>query len=422
MSSSRSTDRHAAELADAALDHPPGTALVCELGRSPAVLAATPHRYGALVGLSCPVTIDAVAASHEAVLSVNGRRRDVMLGVAVMRAGPCVARFRAGPADPCTLRDLIGPLVDVGRRALGLATPPCERTPLDLLDAAFIESVLDMLLDADLGSNRPTWIDLGPSHPLSGFLAITPTELCRRRFDVAAISWSKVRHRIIDHVGYPDPERTPAIARSPDPERTPATARSPDPELTPATARSPDPELTPATARWLDLELTPATARWLDLELTPAVARWLDNGSLARWLLARYPEPAQMLDDVCEPLDPPPRSTYGPPTQPSWRREGELRSDGEPGSALGTRVGPPPDPPRRNRPSYYLNTVISVSLVRPRWSPPTSSARSARMSSSSMRPAASGCARSPATMASSRVSTKMLALEITASSTRACRR
>ena len=255
MSSSRSTHRHAAELADAALDHPPGTALVCELGRSPAVLAATPHRYGALVGLSCPVTIDAVAASHEAVLSVNGRRRDVMLGVAVMRAGPSVARFRAGPAEPCTLRELIGPLVDIGRRALGLATPPCERTPLDLLDAAFIESVLDMLLDADLGSSRPTWIDLGPSHPLSGSLAITPTELCRRRFDVAAISWSKVRHRII-------------------------VAHWPDPELTPAVAHRPDPEL------------------------TPAVARWLDDGSLARWLLARYPEPAQMLDDVCELVDP----------------------------------------------------------------------------------------------------------------------
>jgi hypothetical protein len=138
---------------------------------------------------------------------------------------------------------------------LGLATPPCERTPLDLLDAAFIESVLDMLLGADLGSSRPTWIDLCPSHPLSGSLAITPTELCRRRFDVAAISWSEVRHRITDHVGYPDPE------------------------------------------------LTPAVARWPDPELTPAVVRWLDDGSLARWLLARYPEPAQMLDDVCELLD-----------------------------------------------------------------------------------------------------------------------
>ena len=97
MSSSRSTHRHATELADAALNHPPGTALVCELGRSPAVLAATPHRYGALVGLSCPVTIDAVAASHEAVLSVNGRRRDVMLGVAVMRAGPPRRTIPCGP-------------------------------------------------------------------------------------------------------------------------------------------------------------------------------------------------------------------------------------------------------------------------------------------------------------------------------------
>ena len=244
MSSSRSTVGRATELADAALDHPPGTALVCEAGRPPAVLASTTHPYGALVGLSCPVTIDAVAASHQAVLSVNGCRRDVLLGVAVTRAGPCVARFRADHDAPRTLGQLVGPLVDVGRRALGLVTPPCDRTPVDLLDAAFTERVLTVLLETDLGCRRPSWTELSSSHPLSGSLAITPAELWKRRFEVSATRWSEVRQCVISHIGFPD------------------------------------------------------------RELTPAIARWLDDGSLARWLLAHYPDPAQMLHDVCELVDP----------------------------------------------------------------------------------------------------------------------
>jgi hypothetical protein len=245
MSSSRSILDHVTALADAALDHPPGSALVCEAGRSPVALPATAHRYGALVGLSCPASIGAVAANHEAILSIDGTRHEVTLGVAVSRSGPCVARFRRGCDRPQTLDRLVGPLVDVGRRALRLATPPSSRAPLDLIDAAFIDSVLTGLLDADLGTKRPSWCEISATHPLADSLAVTPLELRRRRWALHPIGWSTVRQRLLRCGGGGD------------------------------------------------------------FELTPAVAGWLDDGSLARWLLARYPEPAQILADVCELLDPP---------------------------------------------------------------------------------------------------------------------
>lgn len=244
MSTSRSILDHVTTLADSVLDHPPGSALVCELGRPPVILPATAHRYGALVGLSCPTTIGAVAACHEAILSVDGSRHEVALGVAVSRAGPSVARFRCDCDRPRTLDRLAGPLVDLGLRALGLATPASPRAPLDLIDAAFIDSVLNAVLDADLGSTRPSWSDIGATHPLAGSLAITPLELRNRRWALHPICWSTVRQRLV-------------------------RCRSVD-----------------------------------DFELTPAVAGWLDDGSLARWLLARYPEPSQILADVCELLDP----------------------------------------------------------------------------------------------------------------------
>ena len=245
MSSSRSILDHVTALADAALDHPPGSALLWELGRSPVALAAPAHRYGALVGLSCPATIGAVAARHEAVLWLDGSRHEVALGVAVSRAGPCVARFRRGCDRPRTLDHLVGPLVDLGRRALGLATPPSSVGPLELVDAAFIDSVLTGLLDADLGAGRPSWCDISATHPLAGSLAITPLELRRRRWALHPMGWPTVRQRLIRGGGV------------------------------------------------------------VDSELTPAVACWLDDGSVARWLLARYPEPSQILADVCELLDAP---------------------------------------------------------------------------------------------------------------------
>ena len=240
----------ATELADAAVDRAPGSALVAELGRRPVALPPTSHDYGALMGLTCPPTVQAVAATHEVEVRVRSSthqcRRDVRVGVAVTRSGHCVARFRsARRGELVTLDHLDGPLVDVGRRALGLATPPCTRTPLELVDAAFAHRVLRILLEADLGSPRPSWTHISARHPLAGSIAISPAALLDRRRELAGITWSTVRQRIIEHEGTPDQE------------------------------------------------------------LTPALARWLDNGSLGRWLFARYPEPEQVFADVCELLDGP---------------------------------------------------------------------------------------------------------------------
>lgn len=243
MSPSPATSRRATELADAVLDLSPGSALVEETGRSPTILAATPHRYGALVGVTCPRPVDAVAAAHRARLHTGGRVSDAVVGVAVTRAGTVAVRVGQDHRPPRSLRRIEGPLVDIGLRALGLATPACARRPLDLLDAAFAETVLRQVLDADLGC-PPTWAEVSASHPLAAGVPLTAAELWTRRSDLAPVEWSHVRDRIVARECRPDPE------------------------------------------------------------LTPSLALWLDDGALARWLFARHPEPDQMFADVCELLDP----------------------------------------------------------------------------------------------------------------------
>jgi hypothetical protein len=247
--SSFSLDR-AIELADSAVDRRPGSALVAELGRRPSALAPTAHPYGALVGLTCPATVQAVASTYEVDVRVRSQtnrcRRDGRIGVAVTRSGGSVARFRsADRGELLTLGQLDGPLVDIGHRALGLSTPPCNRTPLALVDAAFVDGVLRSLLEADLGTPRPSWFDLSARHPLAGSITITPAALLDRRRALAGLTWSGVRQGIIEHGETPH------------------------------------------------------------REMTPALAGWLDDGSFGRWLFAPYPEPDQAFADVCELLDAP---------------------------------------------------------------------------------------------------------------------
>lgn len=234
----------ATAMADAALDSTPGSALVYSERASPVRLRAVDHRYGALVGLNCPPGIRAVAACHEVRLS-GDRGDDARIGVAVLREeGVSVARLRLRSLPPKTLTDLEGPLVDVAHRAMGLPTPRCTRSVLELLDAAFADDVLARTLAADLGT-RPTWTEISSSHPLAAPIAVMPAELRARRLTFALeLGWSAFRE---------------------------AASASPGSSC---------------------------------FDMPPDIVRWLDDGAFARWLFARYPEPEQVFADVCELLDP----------------------------------------------------------------------------------------------------------------------
>ena len=195
------------------------------------------HPYGPVVGIRCTPRTAAVAypVAARLVRSDATRRK---LAVVVPRDGT------AHIVDPCRDAPLpvsvdFGPVVDVGRRALGLATPAERSPPVVLLDAIWVERVLVATLDADIG-HRPTWATISALHPLAG-AALTPSMLRDRRLSLG-VEWSPFRRRA-----------------------------------------------------------TGFDTAWPDL--SPSLAEWLDDGSFARWVLGELPPTTPLLGDLAELLD-----------------------------------------------------------------------------------------------------------------------
>jgi hypothetical protein len=199
---------------------------------------ASGHPYGPAVGVRCAPAVDAIAYPVDArIVSCEPSIR--RLAVVVARAGEAVI-VDPRRADPLCITAEFGPLVDVGRRALGLATPAEPTPPVTMLDAVWADRLLAATLDADLGA-PPSWSSLGALHPLAG-ASITSEDLRLRRLAMP-LDWSAFRRQ---------------------------AARS--------------------------------GASWPGL--TPGLAEWLDDGSFARWALADLPPATHLLDDLAALLAP----------------------------------------------------------------------------------------------------------------------
>lgn len=196
------------------------------------------HPYGPAVGVRCAPAVDAIAYPVDArIVSCDPTVR--RLAVVVGRAGEAdIVDPRR--ADPFRITHEFGPLVDVGRRALGLATPAEPTPPVVMLDAVWTDRLLTATLDADLGS-PPPWSVLGALHPLAG-APITAQELRFRRLALP-LDWSAFRH-----------------------------------------------------------QATRSGGSWPGL--APGLAEWLDDGSFARWVLADLAPATHLLDDLSELLTP----------------------------------------------------------------------------------------------------------------------
>ncbi len=190
------------------------------------------HPYGPIVGIRCGSHVAAVAYPLRIGL-VNGDRGRRRIAIVVARTGDCHLVDRR-ESEPIPVPVGLGPVVDVGQRALGLSTPAELTPPIALLDAIWLDRVLAAVLDADLGTSPP-WLSLSVLHPLAG-QPVEPWSLRDRRHGLG-VDWEAFRRR----------------------------------------ATRPD---------------TP----WPGLD--PMVADWLDTGAFARWSLADMPEPSTVLADL----------------------------------------------------------------------------------------------------------------------------
>jgi hypothetical protein len=204
----------------------------------PRPLEPVRHPYGPAVGIRCAPTTTAIAYPIAARLIHDDpiRRR---LAVVVRRDGSAHVVDPEGGA-PMAVSHEFGPAVDVGRRALGLSTPPEPIPPVVMLDAIWIDRALAATLAADMGS-PPPWEMLVVLHPLAG-VSLAPWMLRDRRLSLA-VGWPAFRHR----------------------------------------ATRPD-------------------SAWPGLP--SSLAAWLDNGSFARWVLADLASTQLLLDDLAELVEP----------------------------------------------------------------------------------------------------------------------
>jgi hypothetical protein len=129
-----------------------------------------------------------------------------------------------------------GLIADATLRLLGAATPPPSSSPRVLSDVFWLDQLLEICLLSPLGE-PPPWPVLASLHPcFSG--AATP-ELIRHERDRTLSTWAELQNDVIR-----------------------------------------------------------ARVSWVPV--TPALAAWFDEGSLARWLNASYPDVSTMLDELAE--------------------------------------------------------------------------------------------------------------------------
>ena len=131
-------------------------------------------------------------------------------------------------------------VVDAALRLLGVSTPPPNETPSELIDAFWLDQLLGLCMISPLGE-PPSWPILAALHP------------CTTGFPVSGL----VRH-----------------------------------------------EQASAMSTWEQLRTDVMNSRVPWVPLTPTLAAWFDEGSLARWLHAGFPDTETMLNELAELLPP----------------------------------------------------------------------------------------------------------------------
>ena len=196
------------------------------------------HRYGPIVGVVCPPGTAAVAYPFDVCVNYAESAFDSRIAVVVSRRRPPLVIDSDG--EQLHPLAVTVPLIDLGRRALGMATPEPDEPLVHLLDRIWLDRVLAAVLESDLGANL-SWRVLFALHPaLPQLCAPESLPAVRQHF---RSSWSHLRQQVaLSHIHWPG--------------------------------------------------------------MVPAVAEWLDDGSFARWCLADTPEPQPIMSDLSELLDP----------------------------------------------------------------------------------------------------------------------
>ncbi|MXW93958.1 MAG: hypothetical protein F4110_04905 [Acidimicrobiaceae bacterium] len=242
------------DLASQALDRSPGSVVMARAGGATTTYEAPPADGLALIGLRCPPAATAVACSVQCQTHwPDGSRRPGVLAWSVDRDGDSLALFRDEPSSRAQILSAVaGPLLDAALRALGRPTPPCSAPAVWFPDGVFFHQASAMMarLDTPCARRRVGWDGLSALYPLNVTGAPTEpwtTRRLRRRFQ-ASNTWSSLR-------------------------RSAAGLPAGSPAILPG--------------------------------LTPPVAGWLDDGSFARWVLSRVPDPPSTLNWLCRSLSGP---------------------------------------------------------------------------------------------------------------------
>ncbi len=240
------------DLASHALELPAGGAVMAAATGTATAVDPPSSGVMAMIGLRCPPQTVAVAATTQCeTLWPDGRRRRGVLAWSLDRHHNSSALFREQPGHGVEMLDAVaGTLLDAGLRALGQATPPCPSPAVWFPDGVFLHQ-LSRLLDRRGGTctRRPlSWDRLSRLYPLNGSAEpLTPGMTLHLRRDFhERNTWSSLRLGAVDL-----PAAAPAILPG----------------------------------------------------LTPDIAEWLDDGSFARWVLSRVPDPPSTLDWLCERVD-----------------------------------------------------------------------------------------------------------------------
>lgn len=213
-------------------------ALAGDIIAVPAPLGVAASPYGPLVGVRCGRSVQAVAYPLPARL-ISSEVVDTRIAVVVSRsAAPQVVDPRR--EHPLTIEAELGPAVDVGRRALGLATPPESTAPSSVLDVFWLDGIISEVLRSTPAFSLG-WESVCVLHPLTD-CPIEPWRLRNRRLRLP-LGWDAFRHRASN-----------------------------------------------------------ASSPWPGMD--PAVAAWLDDGSFARWCIAELPDKDTILDDLRDLLEP----------------------------------------------------------------------------------------------------------------------
>ncbi len=240
------------DLASHALDLPAGGAVMAAATGATTTVDPPSSGVMAMIGLRCPPETVAVAATTQCeTLWPDGCRRSGVLAWSLDRHHNSSALFREQPGRGAeTLTAVAGTLLDAGLRALGHGTPPCPSPAVWFPDGVFLHRVSRLLgRRGGVCTRRPlSWDSLSRLYPLNGSAEpLTPGMTLHLRQDFGERNtWSSLRLRVVDQ-----PVAAPAILPG----------------------------------------------------LTPDIAEWLDDGSFARWVLSRVPDPPSTLDWLCGRLD-----------------------------------------------------------------------------------------------------------------------